>query len=94
MHILKTTTWQSGNRWYVGDVQDLGHGSGTWWYIPNCLGVSFEDYIYLLKDKYNAKIFPYHAKTNVLIFAFDDYSTANKFSKFVNKKARESHFLV
>lgn len=94
MHILKLSTWQIGNKWYTGDIEDLGHGSGTWWYIPQALGISYENYIHLLKDEYNAIFLRYHAKENVLIFAFEKYTDANRFKNYVNKKAKENHFMV
>ena len=94
MHILKLSIWQGGNRWYAGDIEDLGHGSGSWWYIPQALGVSYEDYIHLLRNTYHADFFPYQADKNVLIFSFKERNDANKFKNFVNKKSRENHFLV
>ena len=94
MHILKLSTWQIGNKWYVGDIEDLGHGSGTWWYIPQALDVPYEKYPHLLKDEYNATLLRYHAKENVFIFAFEKYADANRFKNYVNKKARDKHFMV
>lgn len=94
MHILKMSSWQICDKWYVADIENVGGGSGTWWYVPNALGISFEDYIYLLKDEFHATFLRYRAKENVLIFAFKEYIDANRFKNYVNKKARENHFMI
>ena len=94
-HLLKLSTWQAGSgRWYVSDIEDLGHNSGAWWYIPRMLGITIEEYFYLLKDKYKVDYIQYSAEKNVLIFSWREYTPAKKFMTYINKKARENKFFV
>lgn len=93
--IYKAKEWKGASeKWYVADTQDLGHGSAAWWIPPHIFGLSYEDYIYLLKDKYNAKHFSYSLERNVLLFSWDNYEDAHRYLLDVNRLARNKNFRI
>lgn len=92
-HLYKASEWEDLGRWYVNDVTDSGVG-GKWWTPMRLLGLSPQEYIYLLKDTFHASHFYYKAQFNVLQFSFDTITDARKFKNYINKKAREKNFIV
>lgn len=94
MHIYKTEEWQGGDgRWLVNDVSDLSGISSKWWVAAHVLGISYEDFVRLLVNKFHAQC-SYRAAANVLIFTFDSQTDARKYKNYVNKVARDKHFMV
>ena len=93
-HILKYETWESNGRWLCGDVSALAAGSNTWWYVPALLNISPVEYVYLLKDKFNATTIHYKTKYDVLIFSFSTLADCRKFKNYINKIAREKNFVI
>lgn len=93
MHILKLSEWQSGTgKWHCGDVEDLAHDSGRWWYPCRLLGISPVEYILLLKDKYHASNFSF--RNDMLLFSWEKQQDMRKFKNDINKLAREKKFMV
>ena len=93
-HIYKAEEWSSNGRWHCGDVSALAANSNMWWYVPQILGISYTDYIYLLINKYHASHFHYTAEKNVLLFTFASLADCRKFKNDINKKAREKNFVT
>lgn len=94
MHILKLSEWNSGDCWYVSDVEELGKSSGTWWYISNLLELSPVNYVKTLIDKYHAVVTYYTVEKDVLIFHFKTQTEARKFKNDINKIARDKKFII
>lgn len=96
--LLKVDEWQSGSgRWYVADV----HTWTGWRECADVLGAeTLEDYIELLKVKYNATIYGTigvrdEEPANVLFnWSKDDYKNAHQFKLDVNRIARKRNYLV
>ena len=93
-HILKLSEWECGGRYYVGDVEELGKGSGTWWYLPNLLNLSPVDFVKMLIDKYKVSYIKYNTRSDVLIYAFDSLPAARSYKNAINKIARTKNFVI
>lgn len=94
-HILKLTEWQSAaGHYYVSDLEELAKRSGYWYYIPIMLGISAEDYVLMLKNKYQSNSITYNKDKDVLIFTFPTLTLARKFKNDMNKIARDKSFRV
>lgn len=88
-HIYKETVWQSPTgRWHSGDVEELGKGSGKWWIPCRILDIAPVDFIYLLKDTFNASNFSYKKETNVLLYSWEKEEDAKRYRKYINDKAK------
>ena len=74
-HIYEASEWESGGKWYCNDTKDLAGISGKWWVPARMLGLSFEDYILLLKNEYKVSRMSYYMPTDCLIFSFNDRSS-------------------
>lgn len=95
MKLYKASEWKSATgKWYVSNTENLANNSGVWWIPPYIFNISFEKYIYMLKNKYNANIVSYNIEKNVLIFNWDNYSDAHKYLLDVNRIARQKQFKI
>lgn len=87
--IFKINIWQSGSgHWYCADTNKMT----KWWVIPALLGVSLEDYVKMLLDKYKVDNIDYRQKGDVLIFSWNKERYARIFKNDVNRIARNKHF--
>ena len=96
--VLKVDEWQGASKfWYVADV----HTWTGWRACANVLGVdTLEDYMELLKTKYNAIV---HGAIGVkdgeptdVLFNWppSDYKNAHQFKLDVNRIARKKGYMV
>lgn len=93
-HVYHLTEWESNGKWLCGDVSALAANSNAWWYAPRLLSLSPVDYVKLLITKFNAKDLHYTAESNVLIFYFHSLADCRKYKNYINKIAREKHFVT
>ena len=94
-HLYKVSQWQSASgRWYCNDVADLAGPSAKWWIPARLLNISLNDYILLLKDRFNADIILYNEENDVLIFSWKKESDAHRYLLWINRKSREQKFMV
>lgn len=93
--IYKATEWQSpSGRWHCNDVQDLAGGSGSWWIPCRILGIAPEEYVKLLKERFNASNISYKIETNILLFSWENQEDMRKYKNFINKKAKEVNAII
>lgn len=92
-HIMKFTEWEQNGKWYCNDVSDLGHGSSFWWHPARMLNISLEDYILLLKDKFNAVNFKF-PNQKILLWDWQSYSDCHRFMQFINKEAKKRKYFI
>jgi len=93
-HIYKASEWECNGKYVVSDVEELGRGSGVWWYVPNLLSLSPVDYVKLLINKFHAINISYLIESDVLIFYFSTLEDARKYKNYVNKQARDKKFMI
>ena len=94
-HVYKAEEWKAGNgKWYCADVSSLSRDSSTWWYPCNILELSPVEYVKLLKNKFNASNFHYRTQSDVLLFSFDSQQDCRRYKNYINKIAREKHFVT
>lgn len=95
-HMYKCVEWESaaGNRWYVNDTSDLGHGSGDWWIPCRILGIAPVDFILMLKETFNATGFYYAEKTNFLGYYWERKKDAVKYKNWINSMARKANAII
>ncbi len=95
-HVLKLKEWQdttTKNRWFCADVEELGKGSGYWWYPARMLEMPLTDYIALLKE-YGAEGFEFYPRSCFLYFYWADYAKVHKFVLYINKEARKRNYVI
>lgn len=94
-HIYRTTEWQgNGGQWYVNDIEEIG-GIGSYWWTPvRMLNISPCDYVKFLIDKFNVNKIHYNRDKNVLVFSFKTQTEARKYKNYINKIARDKHYMV
>ena len=90
--IYKLNEWQSASgQWCVAHTDCMK--LNRWWIIPHALGISYEEYIHMLIEKYHAshiKFFTYSdSRNSLLIFSFDKYADAHRFLLDINKVFRK-----
>lgn len=94
-HLYKTTTWTSPTgREYCGDLSDLAHDSNAWWIPCRILGIAPDEFILLLKDRFNASDFYYDINKNFLSYSWENKVDAMNYKNFINKKAREANAII
>ena len=89
--ILKVDEWQGGCDWYVADVK-----TWTGWHaMARTFGISsVEQFIELLRGKYNAEIMGYISEKDLLLFSFPKYKDAHQLKLDVNRIARKQNIQV
>ena len=93
-HIYHADEWEANGKWFCGDVSSLRRDSSTWWYPCCILGKTPVEYVKLLKDKFNATYFHYRLPQDVLLFGFQSQADCRKYKNYINKIAREKHFVT
>ncbi len=100
-HLLKVTEWNNGNgKWYAADTSDLAHDSAGWWHPARMLGLSLEDYVMLLIDKYHANIDAWFPESNngksLLLFSWsaENYNFAHQYVLDINRVARNKNWTI
>lgn len=101
MKLYKLTEWQSPTgRWHAANVEDLAGTSNAWWLVPRILGLSYTDYILLLKNKYHAGHFKFidygefSKRNSLLLFDFEKHEDCHRFITSVNKISRNKNVMV
>ena len=92
-HVYQMTEWESNGKWLCGDVSALAADSNDWTYPAQILSLSLTDYILLLMNTYHAEVH-YSVSGNVLVFYFSTLADCRKFKNYINRKAREKHFVT
>lgn len=89
--VLKVDEWQGGRDWYVADVK-----TWTGWHaMARTFGISsVEQFIELLRGKYNAEIMGYNSEKDLLLFSFPKYKDAHQLKLDVNRIARKQNIQV
>jgi hypothetical protein len=95
-HVYKSEEWQSGSGiyWYCNDTSDLAGKAGLWWIPCRILNISPADYVSMLIDEFKVDKISYNIETNTLYFCWKSQTAMRKYKNFINKKARETNFLV
>lgn len=97
MRIYKVEEWQGAlGHWHVGDQSDLAHNSNLWYIPPRLLGLSLEEWIFKLKNEFNATGFKFYPDANdgksLLTFYWVNYADCHKYVLWINKQARNNHW--
>lgn len=92
IHLYNMTYWESNDKYYCNDVQNLSGKSAKWYTPMRILNLSVEEYIDLLMNTFHASGFTYSLETDCLIFHFNKESEAKSFCAYVNKKAKSSKY--
>ena len=91
-HLYKASQWQSSTGyWHVADTSSLAHNSAGWWIPPLIFNLSFEDYIIMLKEKYNVSRMSFDT---ILLFSWEKEANAHKYLLDINRIARNKNFYI
>ena len=95
--VYKLNEWQDASGiWRVAHTDTMKYN--CWWMIPQALGISYEDYIQMLKEQYHASHFSfvtYEDKRNsLLIFGFDNYKDAHNYLLTMNRVFRKLNWTI
>lgn len=98
-HLFKTTEWRSpSGKYHVADISDLANDSAAWWIPARMLGLSLENYVTMLIDKYHATIDGWYPESNngksLLNFSFEKYSDAHQYYLDMNRIARNKNWTI
>lgn len=95
MAVLKYTEWQSGTgQWTCGDVSDLANLSNAWWHPARALGITPAAYVKMVIEKFKPDRISYSPDCSVVGFYWDKIEQERKYKNYINKIAREKHYLV
>lgn len=93
-HLYKMSEWQSPTgKWYCNDIEDLSGIAGLWWIPARLLNIPLVDFVSMLVYEYNAMV-SYNIERDVLIYSWDKQSEMRRFKNYINKKARETNFMI
>lgn len=94
-HILKYSEWETPTGWFCNDIEDLAGISGLWWIPARLLNMTPADYIQWLINNYKPDKIKF-TKNNVLIYSWnkEHYQKMHSFVLYINRIARQKHFLV
>lgn len=85
---MKMSEWQGGSgRWFVACTDDLANNSGHWVYVARKLGLPPHSFMELLHKDYKAEMY-YNPDTGFLMYWWNNYGLAHKFTLDMNKRLR------
>ena len=91
--LYKCTEWQGASgKWYCNDVEDLASVSSQWWIPARILDISLIEYVLLMWNTFKVSEISY--RNDVLIFSWDNLDYCRKYKNYINKKAREKHYII
>lgn len=93
VHLYNMTCWESNGSWHCNDVKNLSGKSAKWYTPMRILGLSVDEYISLLIEKFHAQKFHYHSQAEYLGFSFAKESDAKAFCRYVNKVAHSKNYM-
>lgn len=95
MHIYQAKEWQNlVGDWSVADTNDLGHNSSAWWIPPQIFGLTYEQYINMLVQKYHVSKISYSYEHNLLLFTWNNHADAHRYLLDINRIARKRKFNI
>jgi hypothetical protein len=92
-HLYKAEEWESCGRWYVNDTNFTDSQAPFWWIPARILNITLPDYILLLKNIFRATDIQF-IENKILVFSFDTIEDARKYKNYINKRARETNFII
>lgn len=91
-HIYKASEWQNTDgTWHVADVTDLANDSAVWWIPALIFGVTQQQYLEMLVEKYHVSHLHFG---KILIFSWNNYADAHKYLLDINKIARTKQIKI
>ena len=95
--IYKLTEWQDASgAWHVAHTDKMKYN--YWWILPHALGISYEEYLQMLKEKYHASHFHFYSyqdkRNSLLTFSFDNYKDAHTYLLDMNRIFRKKGWMV
>lgn len=95
-HLFKMSEWESGagDRWYCGDIEDLGNNSGAWWIPARMLGMKLTDYVDMLVNTFKIDYISYNQEKNVLVYSWKNQNDMRKYKNWINAAARKANFII
>ena len=95
MRLYKASEWETSfGEWHVADTSDLGNMSAAWWIPAHIFGISQEEYIHLLVEKYHVDKLSYNLEKNILLFSWKNYQYAHKYLLDINRIAKKKNFCI
>lgn len=92
-HLFTMTCWESNGSWRCNDVKNLSGKSAKWYTPMRILGLTVEEYVHLLVDKFHAKKLQYNIAANYFGFQFETEKEAKAFCSYVNKIAKVKNYI-
>jgi hypothetical protein len=98
--LYKLTEFQTATgAWECGCSTHLEQNSAAWFLPARALGISIEDYIHLLIDKYHIipisyTEYPDKDWPSFFYFKWPDYNTMHSFVLYVNREAKKRNFFI
>ena len=92
--VYKQTEWESPSGWHCNCVDNLGGGSGTWYYPARILGISPAEFVSFLMTNFKPDKFYYDPESCFCSWCWNKQADMRKYKNFINKKAREVNFQI
>lgn len=93
-HLYRMSEWEGcSGHWFVNDLEELSSVSSKWWTPVRMLGMTPNEYVLMLKNKFHANYISYTKESNVLIFSFKTQAEARVFKNYMNKEARKRNYI-
>ena len=90
--VYKLNEWCDGaGIWRVAHTDNMRYN--RWWLVPRALGISYEEYLQMLKEQYHASHFFFYTyedkRNSLLTFGFKNYTDAHKYLLDMNRVFRK-----
>lgn len=95
MIIYKQEEWQDATGyWHSNCVSNLSEGSSAWHLPARILGVTPEQFLTLLFEKYKPDRFFFDKEKCLCFWSWKDQQVMRKYKNFINAEARKRNFLI
>jgi hypothetical protein len=94
-HLYKISEWETASgKWVCDDVEELTTSASKWYAPARVLGISPEDFVLLLIEKFKVSYINYYREQNFLVYWWNDRQACRDFKNYVNAVARKKQFIV
>lgn len=94
-HLMRYTEWEGANGyWHCNDIEELGKGSGYWWFPARMLNMSPADYLKWVIDNFHPDKITHSEDCSFVGFGWKSQTQMRKYKNKINALARQHNFII